>query len=72
MVSIETVPDTAIYQIYVEKKAAFAVEADRLRSDLEEALGLVNVERLRIINRYFAAGLDDKEFALLLAVYLPK
>ena len=42
MVSIETVPDTAIYQIYVEK-AAFAVEADRLRSDLEEALGLVNV-----------------------------
>ncbi|HHX37435.1 MAG TPA: phosphoribosylformylglycinamidine synthase, partial [Clostridiaceae bacterium] len=63
MESIQTDHKTEIFQIYVEKKPAFAVEADRLRSDLEEALGISGIERLRIINRYFAAGLAETEFA---------
>ena len=52
----------SVYRIYVEKKPEFAVEADSQISGIKSALGLNNLESLRIINRYDAEGLSDEDF----------
>ena len=49
-------------RVYVEKKKSFAVEAKSLRVALKEQLHLDSLEDVRIINRYDAQGLDDKQF----------
>ncbi|MGA0899311.1 MAG: phosphoribosylformylglycinamidine synthase [Luteolibacter sp.] len=50
-------------RIFVEKKAGFNAEARHLLHDLHESLGLPQLERLRILQRYDVGGLSDKEFA---------
>ena len=52
----------SVYRIYVEKKPEFAVEADSQISGIKSALGLNNLESLRIINRYDAEGLSAEDF----------
>ena len=54
----------SVYRIYVEKKPEFAVEASSLISGIKSALGLANLESLRVINRYDAEGLSKEDFAL--------
>ena len=53
-----------VKRIYVEKKPGFDVEAIALRQDLKETVGLTGLERLRLINRYDVAGIDDDEYVL--------
>ncbi len=53
-----------VRRIYVEKKQGFDVEAHGLLLDLKENVGLQGLARLRLINRYDVAGLDDMEYAL--------
>ncbi|MBP2665703.1 MAG: phosphoribosylformylglycinamidine synthase [Firmicutes bacterium] len=53
-----------VRRIYVEKKQGFDVEAHGLQLDLKENVGLQGLTRLRLINRYDVAGLDDMEYAL--------
>ena len=50
----------AVFRIYVEKKPAFAVEADGVRRDIE-TLG-IQVEEVRLFNRYDVEGIDEATF----------
>jgi phosphoribosylformylglycinamidine synthase len=53
-----------VRRIYVEKKPGFDVEAGGLLQDLKDNVGLSGLSRLRLVNRYDVAGLDDAEYAL--------
>ena len=52
----------AVLELYVEKKKAFAVEAASVLADLKTALGTKSVTGVRIVNRYFAEGLEQEDF----------
>ena len=58
----------SVYRIYVEKKPEFAVEADSLLGGIKSALGLENLQGMRVINRYDAEGLPVKDFELAIPV----
>jgi len=51
-----------VRRIFVEKKDGFDVEARYLYSDFKENLGIKNLEKVRIINRYDISGLTEKEY----------
>jgi phosphoribosylformylglycinamidine synthase len=51
-----------VYEIYVEKKPAFAGEAATLASDLRSVLQIAGISAVRIINRYFAEGISAEDF----------
>ncbi|ABZ85148.1 phosphoribosylformylglycinamidine (fgam) synthase, purl component [Heliomicrobium modesticaldum Ice1] len=55
--------DKAIRRIFVEKREGFNVEAQHLRDDLRDNLGISGLESLRIVNRYDVAGISDEEYA---------
>ncbi|MEG1887746.1 MAG: phosphoribosylformylglycinamidine synthase, partial [Oscillospiraceae bacterium] len=52
-----------VKRLFVEKKKGFDIEAVNLRHDLKEALGINELETLRILNRYDIEGLADEEFS---------
>ena len=49
-----------VSRIYVEKKPGFDVEAQQLKGELTEILGIKGIEALRIINRYDVEGIDEE------------
>ena len=51
-----------VSRIYVEKKPGFDVEAQQLKGELTEILGIKGIEALRIINRYDVEGIDKELF----------
>ncbi|MDD6489316.1 MAG: phosphoribosylformylglycinamidine synthase [Clostridia bacterium] len=51
-----------VKRIFVEKRPGFDVEASNLMADLRSNLGLKNIEKVRIINRYDISGLDGENF----------
>jgi len=51
----------SVFRVYVEKKPAYAVEAQSVRSDLSSALRL-NLTNVRILNRYDADRLTEEDF----------
>ena len=51
-----------LYQILVEKKEDFAVEAKGLLSEIHSFLGIKSVNRVRILNRYFVDNISDELF----------
>lgn len=51
-----------VKRILVEKKPGYDVEARHLYYDLRENLGILPLERVRIINRYDIAGLSDEAY----------
>ena len=52
-----------VRRIYVEKREAYALEAHRLRAELQEALGLPSLGAVRILNRYDVEGVSEEQFA---------
>jgi len=50
-----------VFSIFVEKRAEFAEEAEAVASDLRLALN-IQIEKVRIINRYFAQGISSEDF----------
>ena len=52
----------AVFRVYVEKKAAFALKAEKLKKELRSFLELPQLEELRIINRYDVEGIDEGLF----------
>ncbi|MDR1840264.1 MAG: phosphoribosylformylglycinamidine synthase [Treponema sp.] len=52
----------SVYEIYVEKKPDFAEEAASVAADLRLGLQIENIEKVRIINRYFAQGIAAQDF----------
>ena len=51
-----------VKRIYVEKRNAYATEANEIRHNLVEQLGL-DIKSLRIINRYDVQGVNDEILA---------
>ena len=51
-----------VYRIYVEKKHGLQTEADGLRHDLVNLLGIKSLERLRILNRYDVEQIEKDLF----------
>ncbi len=51
-----------VYRVYVEKKAAFALEARSLLRDLRTFLGIESLTGLRMLNRYDVEHLDTAHF----------
>lgn len=51
-----------VKRIYVEKKGGYDVSAKDLFNDIRENLGIKNLTKLRIINRYDISGITDEEY----------
>ncbi|EJP19622.1 phosphoribosylformylglycinamidine synthase [Peptostreptococcaceae bacterium AS15] len=51
-----------LYQVFVEKKEEFASEAKSLLSDCHTFLGIKNLEKIRIINRYYVENISEQSF----------
>ncbi len=47
-----------VYRLFVEKKDGFRHEANSLYSDLKTFLGIKNLEKVRVINRYDVENID--------------
>ncbi|MDO5558278.1 MAG: phosphoribosylformylglycinamidine synthase [Oscillospiraceae bacterium] len=54
----------SVFRIYVEKKPEFAVEARSVLNDVRTALGLSNLNSIRILNRYDADKLTKENFEM--------
>ena len=53
----------SVFRVYVEKKPAYAVEAQSVLSDVRTALRL-NINGVRILNRYDADNLTEEDFKM--------
>jgi len=54
--------ETKIYRLYVEKKANYNVEGEKLLRDIVINLGIANLEGLRLINRYDIMGISENQY----------
>ena len=52
----------AVIRVFVEKKPGFHVEAQHLKEDLQQNLGIAGLTGVRIVNRYDISGLSPEEF----------
>ena len=52
-----------VYRIYVEKKPAFRQEAESLRREAVELLGISALQDVRIVNRYDAENISEELFS---------
>lgn len=52
-----------VKRIFVEKKKGYDIAAELLYSDLKEYLNLVNLTRVRILNRYDIEGISSENYA---------
>ena len=51
-----------VRRILVEKKPGFDIEAQHLYHDLKDNLGISDLERIRVINRYDISGISDEAY----------
>jgi len=51
-----------VFRIYVEKKAELANEANGLKKEINDLLGIKNLENLRILNRYDVENIEKDLF----------
>jgi len=51
-----------VRRVFVQKKPGLRHEAEGLKAELREYLGLKNLQDLQIINRYDVEGLDEPDF----------
>ena len=51
-----------VYRLFVEKKQGFTHEADGLYSDIITFLGIKNLKKVRVINRYDVENIDVQLF----------
>ncbi|MBP5224880.1 MAG: phosphoribosylformylglycinamidine synthase, partial [Lachnospiraceae bacterium] len=53
-----------VYRIFVEKKAGFGHEAETLKTEARELLGMKGLKKLRVLNCYDAEDLSEELFGL--------
>ena len=51
-----------VFRCYTEKRQGFDVEARMLMDELRNALGISEIERLRVINRYDVEGISRQVY----------
>lgn len=52
----------AVFRVYVEKKAPYALKAEELKKEIQSFLELPQLKELRILNRYDVEGIDEELF----------
>ncbi|WP_436406439.1 phosphoribosylformylglycinamidine synthase [Bifidobacterium mongoliense] len=60
---VNQVGATVVFRIYVEKRPGFDIQAEQLRTELTDILGVTSLTGLRMLNRYDVEGIDDRLFA---------
>mgnify|MGYP001196720067 CR=1 FL=1 len=53
-----------VYRCYAEKRPGFDVEASGLCAELRENLGVKNLTKVRVLNRYDVQGIGEEEYQL--------
>ena len=48
-----------VKRIYVEKKEDYAVAAKDLKKEIQEYLGIKDLEQVRVLNRYDVEGISE-------------
>ena len=51
-----------VIRVFVEKRPGFDVEAQHIKTDLIDNLGMKSITGLRLLNRYDVSGLSPEEF----------
>ena len=51
-----------VRRIYVEKKDAFAVKAKELQEDLKNYLGMIGIDKVRVLIRYDVENISEETF----------
>jgi len=54
--------ENKIYRVYVEKKANYNVEAEKILRDININLGIVSLDGLRFVNRYDIMGISEDQY----------
>ena len=57
-----------VYRVYVERKPGFESEAASLQGELNSLLGIKNLEKLRLLNRYDIEGISEAIFNAFFAI----
>jgi len=52
----------SVFEIYVEKKNEFTEEAASIAADIKLSLQIEKIEKVRIVNRYFAENISREDF----------
>ncbi len=52
-----------VRRVFVEKKAGFDIEAQAVFADLRDNLAVSGLKKVRVLNRYDVAGINEEEFA---------
>ena len=56
-----------VKRIYVEKKEDYAVAAKDLKKEIQEYLGIKDLEQVRVLNRYDVEGISESTYKKALA-----
>ena len=54
--------ENKIYRLYVEKKANYDVEGEKILRDIKINLGIVSLKGLRLVNRYDIMGISEDQY----------
>lgn len=54
--------ENKIYRLYVEKKANYNVENEKMLRDIKNNLGVISLDGLRIVNRYDIMGITENQY----------
>jgi len=56
--------ENKIYRLYVEKKANYDIEGEKILRDIKINLGITSLEGLRLVNRYDIMGISEKQYLM--------
>ncbi|WP_291636233.1 phosphoribosylformylglycinamidine synthase [Clostridium sp.] len=56
--------ENKIYRLYVEKKANYDVEGEKILRDIKINLGIKGLDGLRLVNRYDIMGISEKQYQM--------
>ncbi len=54
--------ENKIYRLYVEKKANYNVEGEKILRDIKINLGITGLDGLRLVNRYDIMGISEEQY----------
>jgi len=56
--------ENKIYRLYVEKKANYDIEGEKILRDIKVNLGITSLDGLRLVNRYDIMGISEKQYQM--------
>ncbi|MCB2292580.1 phosphoribosylformylglycinamidine synthase [Clostridium algoriphilum] len=56
--------ENKIYRLYVEKKANYDIEGEKILKDIKTNLGIMSLEGLRLVSRYDIMGISKEQYLM--------